>query len=60
LKEVYLNIFNPLMPELLVNRSAQRCLPRMFTGDFNFKGLTALRLYEFFSVKGLGSVLQVS
>jgi hypothetical protein len=26
--------FNPLTPEL--NPSAQRCLPRFFTGDFNF------------------------
>jgi hypothetical protein len=26
--------FNPLMPEL--NPSAQRCLPRFFTWDFNF------------------------
>jgi hypothetical protein len=25
---------NPLTPEL--NPSAQRCLPRFFTGDFNF------------------------
>jgi hypothetical protein len=27
-------LFNPLQPEL--NPSAQRCLPRFFTGDFNF------------------------
>jgi hypothetical protein len=27
-------ILNPLTPEL--NLSAQRCLPRFFTGDFNF------------------------
>jgi hypothetical protein len=27
-------VSNPLMPEL--NPSAQRCLPRFFTGDFNF------------------------
>jgi hypothetical protein len=27
-------MFNPLTPEL--NPSAQRCLPRFFTGDFNF------------------------
>jgi hypothetical protein len=26
--------FNPLTPEL--NPSAQRCLPKFFTGDFNF------------------------
>jgi hypothetical protein len=25
---------NPLTPEL--NTSAQRCLPRLFTGNFNF------------------------
>jgi hypothetical protein len=27
-------LFNPLTPEL--NPSAQRCLPRFFTGDFSF------------------------
>jgi hypothetical protein len=27
-------LFNPSTPEL--NPSAQRCLPRFFTGDFNF------------------------
>jgi hypothetical protein len=27
-------VINPLTPEL--NPSAQRCLPRFFTGDFNF------------------------
>jgi hypothetical protein len=27
-------VINPLTPEL--NPSAQRCLPRIFTGDFNF------------------------
>jgi hypothetical protein len=30
----YTKVFNPLTPEL--NPSAQRCLPRFFTGDFNF------------------------
>jgi hypothetical protein len=39
------------MPEL--NPSAQRCLPRFFTGILIFKGLTARRLYKSFSVKGL-------
>jgi hypothetical protein len=29
-----LRLFNPLTPEL--NPSAQRCLPRVFTWDFNF------------------------
>jgi hypothetical protein len=29
-----LDDINPLTPEL--NLSAQRCLPRLFTGDFNF------------------------
>jgi hypothetical protein len=28
------NTVNPLTPEL--NPSSQRCLPRIFTGDFNF------------------------
>jgi hypothetical protein len=28
----WLQLFNPLTPEL--NPSAQRCLPRLFTGDF--------------------------
>jgi hypothetical protein len=39
------------MPEL--NPSAQRCLPRFFTGILIFKGLTARRLYKSFGVKGL-------
>jgi hypothetical protein len=43
--------FNPLTPEL--NPSAQRCLPRFFTGILIFKGLTAGRLYKSFGVKGL-------
>jgi hypothetical protein len=42
---------NPLAPEL--NPSAQRCLPRFFTGILIFKGLTARRLYKSFGVKGL-------
>jgi hypothetical protein len=42
---------NPLTPEL--HPSVQSCLPRIFTGDFNFKGLTARRLYKSFGVKGL-------
>jgi hypothetical protein len=42
---------NHLTPEL--NPSAQRCLARLFTGDFNFKGLTAPRFYKSFGVKGL-------
>jgi hypothetical protein len=46
----YFNI-NSLMPEL--NPSAQRCLPRFFTGDLIFKGFTARRLYKSFGVKGL-------
>jgi hypothetical protein len=41
----------PLTPEL--NPSAQRCLPRFFTGDFNFEGFAARRLYKLFGVKGL-------
>jgi hypothetical protein len=44
---------NPLTPEL--NPSAQHCLPRFFTGDFNFKGFTARRLYKSFGFKGLMS-----
>jgi hypothetical protein len=43
--------FNPLTPEL--NPSAQRSLPRFFTGVLIFKGLTARRLYNSFGVKGL-------
>jgi hypothetical protein len=27
--------------------------PRIFTGEFNFKGFTARRLYKSFGVKGL-------
>jgi hypothetical protein len=42
---------NPLTPEL--NRSAQRYLSRLFTGDLIFKGLTVRRLYKSFGVKGL-------
>jgi hypothetical protein len=42
---------NPLTLEL--NPSAQRCLPRFFTGILIFKGLTARRLYKSFDVKGL-------
>jgi hypothetical protein len=42
---------NPLTPEL--NPSAQRCLPRYFTGVLIFKGLTARRLYKSFGGKGL-------
>jgi hypothetical protein len=37
------SLFTPLTPEL--NPSAQRFLLKFFTGDFNFKGLTALRVY---------------
>jgi hypothetical protein len=33
--------------------SSQSRLPRFFTGDFNFKGLTARRFYKSFGVKGL-------
>jgi hypothetical protein len=44
-------VVNTLTPEL--NPSAQRCLPRFFTGDFIFKGLTARRLYKSFGVQGL-------
>jgi hypothetical protein len=40
----------PLTPEL--NSSAQRCLPRFFTGMLIFKGLTAQRIYKLFGVKG--------
>jgi hypothetical protein len=42
---------NPLTSEL--NTSAQRCLPRFFTGILIFKGLTVRRLYKSFGVKGL-------
>jgi hypothetical protein len=42
---------NPSTPEL--NPSAQRCLPRFFTGILIFKGLTARRLYKSFGVRGL-------
>jgi hypothetical protein len=34
-----LHKINPVTPEL--NPSAQRCEPRLFTGDFNFIGLTS-------------------
>jgi hypothetical protein len=44
-------LFNLLMPEL--NPSPQRCLPRFFTGDLIFKGLTERRLYKSFGVIGL-------
>jgi hypothetical protein len=44
-------VFNPLTPKL--NPSAQRCLPRFFTGILIFKVLTARRLYIPFGVKGL-------
>jgi hypothetical protein len=43
-----------LKPEL--NPSAQRCLPRIFTGDFNFLGLTARRIYKSFGDKGFGNL----
>jgi hypothetical protein len=46
-------IINPLAPEL--NPSAQRRLPRFFTGILIFKGLTARRLYKSFGVKGLNT-----
>jgi hypothetical protein len=42
---------NPLTPEL--NLSAQRCLPRYFTGILIFKGLTALRLHKSSGFTGL-------
>jgi hypothetical protein len=42
---------NPLRPEL--NPSAQRCMPRFFTGILICKGLTDRRLYKSFGVKGL-------
>jgi hypothetical protein len=38
---------------LLLYPSAQRCLPRFFTGVLIFKGLTVRRLYTSFGVKGL-------
>jgi hypothetical protein len=44
----------PLAPEL--NPSAQRCLPRFFTGTIIFKGLTARSLYKSFVIKGLKSL----
>jgi hypothetical protein len=37
-------MFKPVTMKL--NPSAQRCLPRFFTGDFNFKRLTARRRYK--------------
>jgi hypothetical protein len=40
-----------------LNPFAKRCLPRLFTGDFNFKGLTARRLYKSFGVKRLMDVV---
>jgi hypothetical protein len=43
--------FKHLTPEL--NPSAQRRLPRFFTGILIFKRLTARRLYKSFGVKGL-------
>jgi hypothetical protein len=33
-EEAEADLFYPLTPEL--NPSSQRCLPRFFTGDFNF------------------------
>jgi hypothetical protein len=50
--------FNPLTPEL--NPSAQRCLPRFFTGILIFKGLTARRLYKSFGIKWLNKEDYVS
>jgi hypothetical protein len=44
-------LFNPLTREII--QSAQRCLPRIFTRYFIFKGLTAQFLYKSFGVKGL-------
>jgi hypothetical protein len=44
---------NPLTPEL--NPSAQRYLPRFFTGILIFKRLTARHLYTSFGVKGLNN-----
>jgi hypothetical protein len=44
-------IINHLTQEL--NPSAQRCLPRFFTGILVFKGLTERRFYKSFGVKGL-------
>jgi hypothetical protein len=46
-----MTVVNPLTPEL--NPSAQRCLPRLFTGDFNFYGHTARHIYKSFGLKGL-------
>jgi hypothetical protein len=50
-------VFNPLTSGL--NRSAQRCLLRFFTGGLIFKGLTPRRLYKSFGVKGLISAFLV-
>jgi hypothetical protein len=36
-----------------VIKSLRATLPRFFTGDFNFRELTARRLYKSFGVKGL-------
>jgi hypothetical protein len=44
-------VINPLKAEL--NPSAQRCLPRFFSGILIFKRLTARRLYKSLGVKGL-------
>jgi hypothetical protein len=44
-------LISPLTTEL--NPTAQRCLRRIFTGDFGFKMLTARRLCKSFGVKGL-------
>jgi hypothetical protein len=41
----------PLTPDS--NPSAQRYRLRIFIGDFNFKGLTAQRLYKSFGSEGL-------
>jgi hypothetical protein len=49
---------NPLTPEL--NLSAQRYLPRFFTGILIFKGLTARRLYKSFGVNPLTPKLNPS
>jgi hypothetical protein len=45
------NVINPLTLEL--NPSAQRCLPRFYTGILIFKGHIARRIYKSFGVKGL-------
>jgi hypothetical protein len=47
----YFLYFNSLMSEL--NSSAQRCLPRFFTGILIFKRLTARRRYKSFGVERL-------